>query len=467
MKKKKNYDQLANQILELVGGRENITFFAHCMTRLRFNVKDKGLVNIEQIENLEDLVGCQWSGDQFQIIVGDAVNSVYDVICVIGGFQVESVVDENLDGQKSEKLTLKQIPNRIIETLSACMSPLLPLLIAVGLFSALYSIIGPSCLNLVSEDSDFYQLFYNVAQAGIFFLPVAVTITASKRFGCNTMSVLLIIFVTLYPSFTTILMGGNFTVFSIPVTPTMYSGQIIPAILICWIMSYVERIFKRILPEVLKTTLLSVITVIIMLPISLCILAPAGYFIGTGISNVLIGAYNIAGPLGTALVGLCWMPLIVGGMHMPLGMLASVTFIAQGVEYTVLPISLATVFLAATANVAVLLKTKSKKEKELSVSGLVSILLGGVVEPSLYGIYLKHKKVLVSYLIGHMVAGFIIGLLQVGYYVPTASNFLSILGYLGPEMSNLINAVIAIVVGAIVVFILIMILGIDDKKKLS
>lgn len=467
MKNKKNYDQLAAQVLELMGGKDNITFFAHCMTRLRFNVKDKGLVKEKEIDSLEGLVGCQWNGEQFQIIVGDTVNSVYDAVCKKGGFLAEKAVDEDPDSSGKEKLTLKQVPNRVIETLSACMTPILPLLLTVGLLCAVYSIIGPSCLNLVSAESDIYRLLFYVSQAGLYFLPISVTITASKKFGCNTMYALMITFAMLYPDFSAVIAEGNFTIYGIPVYPTTYSGQILQAILICWIMSYVEGFFKKVLPEVLKTTFLGILTLLVMLPVSFCLLAPAGYIVGDGISKFLVGVYNFAGPLGTALVGLCWVPLIIAGMHMPLGMFAGITLITTGVESTVMPVTLALIGVAPAVNAAVFLKTKDKKEKELSVSGLVSILLGGVVEPSLYGIYLKHKKVLVSCLAGHAAAGFMMGLLHVSVYVPTSSNFLAMIGYIGPTADNLIKAIIAILVGMAVAFGMIMVLGVEDKKKVN
>ncbi len=465
MKNKKNYEQLAGQILTLVGGKDNITFFAHCMTRLRFNVKDKGLVKEEEIDQLEGLAGCQWTGEQFQVIIGDAVNSVYEAVCQLGGFQQEEAIDENLDGVKKEKFSVKQIPGRIIEVLSACMTPILPLLLTVGLLCSIYSVIGPGCLNLVSAESDIYRLLYNVAQAGLFFLPVSVTLSASKKFGCNTMYALMIIFAMMYPDFSAILSAGGFTVYGIPVYPTSYSGQVFQAILICWVMSYVEKGFKKILPEFLKTSFLGLLVVLVMLPISLCLLAPAGYVLGTGIADILMWIHGVAGPVGTALVGATWMLLIVVGMHMPLGMVAGITLMTTGMEGTVLPVTMGTAFLAAAVNVAVLLKTKAKKEKELAASGLISILLGGIVEPSLYGIYLKHKKVLISYIIGHTVMGFLIGLLHVYVYVPTGSNFLAILSYLGADSGNLIRAILSIAAGCAVIIALIMIFGVEDKKK--
>lgn len=463
--KKKNYDQLADRILELMGNKENITFFAHCMTRLRFNVKDKGLVKEDEIDKLEELAGCLWSGEQFQIIVGDAVNSVYDAVCKKGGFQEEEAIDEELDGAVNEKLTFKQVPIRVVETLAGCMMPILPLLLTAGLIAAVNSIIGPDCLNLVTEESDIYRLLFNVYQAALYFLPVSVTITASKKFGCNTMYALMIVFAMMYPDFVAIISEGGFRIYGIPVYPSSYSGQILQGILICWFMSYVERFFKKILPEFLKTTLLGILTVLVMLPISFCLLAPAGYFIGDVICKFLVAVYNVAGPLGTALVGLCWMPLIIAGMHLPLGTLAGIAMYTVGTESVVLPTTMALAFLSATMNVGILIKTKDKKEKELCVSGLVSILLGGIVEPSLYGIYLKHKRVFPILLLGHTVTGFMMGLLHVSVNVPSTSNFLAILAYLGADMGNLVRAVIAILIGMAVIFGLIMVLGVDDKKK--
>lgn len=464
MSKNKKYEQLAEDIINLVGGKENIKFFTHCITRLRFVVKDRGLVDIDRLNKL-DIAGCQWAGDQLQVIVGTSVGSVYDIICEKTGMEKKDRIDDDFENKNKEKLSIKKIPGMIVTAFSECMTPLVPYIIVIGMFSAIYAVIGPSGLSLVAEDSDVYQLCYSVAQAGFYFLPMAVAYSGSKRFGANPMLALMLAALMLYPNFIELVQGGDFTAFGIPVTAATYSGQVVPMILATWIMSYIERGLKKYMPEFLKTVLLGTLVILIMLPITLCVLAPFGYLLGEGLSSVLLSLYEIAGPLATAIIGAVWLLIIIPGMHSTLGTVALMTLISEGSEYIVLPVIFAMCFIAAAANLGVIVKTKDRKERELSIAGLVPILLGGVVEPSLYGIYIKRKKVFLSIAVGHAVTGLIMGILHVGVFAFSSSNFLAFMGYLAGGTSNMISAAIAIVAGCITTFALVLILGVESKKS--
>ena len=180
---KKNYEEMSKQILELTGGNNNITQLTHCVTRLRFNVRDKSLVQVKEIENIKGVMGTQWSGEQFQIIIGGEVGEVYKVICQLGGFQEEAGIDENLDADLKKDHSIKGLFLTLMDTISSILAPVIPAIVACGLLQGiLYSL---QSMNLIDATTDTYTFFYNCSTAAFYFLPVLVAYSAGKRFKCN------------------------------------------------------------------------------------------------------------------------------------------------------------------------------------------------------------------------------------------------------------------------------------------
>ena len=166
---KKNYEEVSKKILELVGGVENISKFTHCATRLRFTVKDKDLVNEEEIKKIDMVIGARWTGEQLQIIIGNAVGDVYSTICRISGLKEEAAIDENLDAHVTKKLTIKGVFNNIVAYISGSAYLMITLLAGVSIFATLNGVLGPNFLNLYSADSDIYILFDFMYNAVFYF----------------------------------------------------------------------------------------------------------------------------------------------------------------------------------------------------------------------------------------------------------------------------------------------------------
>lgn len=461
---KKNYEDLAKKVLELVGGEENVTFFTHCMTRLRFNVKDKGLVDVDALDNVDGFAGALWAGDQLQIIVGTAVNSVYDSIIKISNLKSNEGVEEQLDEVK-EPFSLKKLPKNIIDSLAGCMTQLVPYLIVIGMFSAVYSLIGPSGFSLVGEKNNVYQLFYWVAQAGFYFMPIAVAYAASKKFGCNQLMALFLAAVLLYPDLMTVIQAGKFTCWRIPVSKFTFSNQVLPMILACWTMAYVEKLVNKFMPEVLKTVLSHTVVMIIMLPITMCLFAPLGTWLGDILSIVFNGLYNLNAPIALAVFGFIYVVTIIPGMHQVVALGAFMDFMAKGVNYSLFPVTFIIAFFTTVANIAIVIRTKDTKLKEIATAGAISSIIGGVTEPTIYTILLKYKKVMLAVMTGMGVSGFLMGIFHVGVYAFSSSNFLAILGFVAGGTSNLIHALISLIVGLVITFIMVLVFGYDSSVR--
>ena len=160
---KKNYDGLARQILQFVGTRENVTHVFHCITRLRFEVKDKDLVEIEKLKEMPEVIGAQWSGDQLQIIIGNTVGEVYQALCSLGGFEAMAQINENLDGRKKFSL------NTLFETLSACIVPVIPAMCGSGLIKGI--LIALTTYGLIDTSTGLYIVLNAIGDATFYYLP--------------------------------------------------------------------------------------------------------------------------------------------------------------------------------------------------------------------------------------------------------------------------------------------------------
>ena len=291
------YEAIAPQILELVGGKDNIRSFAHCMTRLRFNVKDKGLVDADKIGKLPGCMGTQWAGDQLQVIIGQAVDKAYDAICAAGGLQKEAAVAEDLDSDKKKKFSL----TTVCEAISGCIVPLIPLFMASGLIKVV--LVMANLIGILPADSSTYTVLGYAADAALYFMPILIGYTAAKKFGADPSLAMGLCALLVYPNLMTALGGETpVTIFGLPVYNATYTNMMFPSIMVVFVMSYVERFFKKYVPEILRVMLVPLGTFLVMLPLSLCLVAPAGVFLGNGITWLVETIYNNIGFLGRCAV---------------------------------------------------------------------------------------------------------------------------------------------------------------------
>lgn len=461
------YETIASSILELVGGKENVTNAFHCMTRLRLSLKDPAAADEERIKSVPGVLGIyRPSENELQIIIGTEVKDVYQSFLGLTGLAETEQIPENPDLPKEkQKVTAKSVLNAIVDTFSACMNPLVPMFVLVGTFNVIAALIGPSFLNLVAEDSALYTNFYNVGQTVIYFLPVLMAYPAAKHFKCNHYISLVLACCLLYPGFTEALEAGGYTVFGIPAVNAAYSSSVLPIILIVWVQSYVEKLADRLSPKSMKVILFPFLTVAIMLPLSFCVLGPLGTLIGTWLANLIVGLRNVAGPLETMLVG-AFVPFMTAfGIGRPIFFMCMSMLFADGVEYAYMPLAMVlTNFLAMGVSLGFAVKSRGEN-RQLGVTSFVACCLGGVSEPTWFGILLPNKKTWLPAIIGGAAGGLYLGIMNVGYYQFGPSNILSVIGFISSEVpSNFIHGCISSGIGFAVTFVMMMILFRGEKE---
>lgn len=458
--------KIAEDVLAKVGGKENVSSVSHCMTRLRFNLNDTSIVNEEDVKKVDGVIGVVNSGGQFQVIIGQNVSKVYDEICAIGEFEKIAAVDENLDAPK-EKLTVKGFFNGILNGIAGCMTPLIPLLCVAGLLKMIPVIFGPNMLGLMAEESDLYVLFTFLGDTGFYFLPVFLGYTGAKKFGCTPILGMLLGAMLIHPTFVELASteGATFSVYGIPCTLENYSSTVVPIILGTWCMGYVERFFKKYIPDALSTVFTPFLTIIIMIPLTFCFFGPVGYWLGNGVGAVLDGIHNIAGPIGFALVSALWSFLLMTGMHLVLLVPSFVRIAESGYDNFVLAASAITGFATYGVLLGGFIKAKKSKTKAEIGSYFVANVLGGVGEPALYGFILKYKKPIIAQVVAGFAGGLVGGIAGVAcYQLVPVMNFLNFLCFAGGNGANIIWAAIACAVAVVVGCVVTIVLGFDEEE---
>ncbi len=483
-KTEKNFAQIAARIIELVGGKDNIAHAGHCMTRLRITPKDTSLVNIDEIKKI-GVIGAQMVGDQVQVIIGNDIDEVYDAFVKASGVEREAVIDENLDPELTKKKGIKEILGSIFPAIVSCVFPILPALLACGLLQAIMMLLIN--LHVVTADSPTVATFTWVYNVAYYFLPVLVAYAASRRFNVKAAMAILMGLILVYPDFVELCKqgvgatipnpGGPPTIipgtgnagylFGIPIHPATYSNTIIPAILIVFVMSYVEKFLNKVIPKIVRFIFVPLLELVIMLPLALLVLAPIGAILSEAFAGLLIGLFN--SPFGKILIPIfcaIYPYIVITGLHFNLMAVA----MAIGGRYGKNPITHPAGFLfqytQAAACLAVALKAKNAERKSLAFSCAFSDAIPGISEPGMYGVTFKYKTPLYGAMIGSAVGGIVCTVLNVGSYAGGPPNIFTFPVFINPQthsMADLRGMIIAIAVGAVVTFVATMMLYKDEE----
>ena len=460
MAKKERYEELANTVPGLIGGVENIIFFTHCVTRLRFNVKDKSLVKLDEIEKINGVVGCQWSGEQLQIIIGQAVGDAYKLICEKTGLASQNSIDENLDNNKVKK---KFSLNAVFDSISGCITPLIPVLIGAGFIKIIVLLCEQ--FGILAAGDPTHTVLTFVGDAGFYFLPVMVGATAAKKFGANLGLGMLMGAILIHPTLiSSVAEGVSLNVYGIPVYAASYTSTIFPIILIVWVMAPIEKFFAKISPDSLRSITEPLFTLIVMIPLALCVLGPIGAFLGTYLSEAIIWLYNTTGFFGVAVLSAVFPWLVMTGMHSALTPYALNSFATVGYEPIVLTANIISNINQGAASLAVALKTKEKNLKSTAASCGITAVVGGVTEPAMFGINLKLKQPMYAAMIGSFAGAAVAGFGKAYAMVLTGSGGLfAIPAYISDNVSNVIWMVAGMAIGFIVTFVITLFLYKEEK----
>lgn len=402
----KNFDEMAAKIIDLVGGAENVSYFTHCITRLRFNLKDRGLPNVDEIKKIPGVLGAQWSGEQFQVIIGNDVTDVYDAACKIGHFETAKAVNENLDAPKEKK---KWSINVLFETLSGCMVPVLPALCAAdvikGILVMLTTYLG------MSTESGLYTLLNTVSDVAFYFMPFLVAYSAAKKFNTNPVMAILIAGIYLHP-YINGLAGSELNVLGIIMHILNYSSTVFPMIISVWIMSYLYNFIDKHIPKALRFVLTPSLTVLIMAPICLGIVGPIGYYIGYYLATFVSNLFYLNPFIGGLILGVIRPFVLLTGMQTTFTPIIMNNLTTLGYDF-IWPVHSAFAMCCCGMSIGAYLRARRSKdeiaaERENFLSAFISGF-AGVSEPALYGNAFRFKSQLVALIISGGIVGALVG----------------------------------------------------------
>ncbi len=400
------YDGLARIIIQNVGGKGNVLSLTHCVTRLRFRLKDESKANTDVLKQTDGVVTVIQSGGQYQVVIGNHVADVYDVVMSIGKFQTEGGTEDtgaSGDGKK------QNIGAMLIDTLSGVFTPILPLLCAAGIIKGLLGL-AVFLLGNSFKDSGIYMLLYSIGDGFFYFLPFMLAYSASKKFKLDfftgmTLAAALVYAEVKFPAIAggdadpiKVLFSGSFMETSVYKTfagiPIMwpkagYGSSVIPIVFSVWFGAKVEKIWKNVIPDIVKSFMVPLLTLLIVAPLSFLIIGPIATWLSNGIGAACQLVYNINPALASALVAFIWQILVIFGLHWGL-----VPIMLNNYQTLHFDRFISANFVASFAQTAVVLaifmKTRDKKLKSMAFPAFVSGVCG-VTEPAIYGITLPKK----------------------------------------------------------------------------
>lgn len=396
-----NHD-VAQRILEEVGGKENISSLTHCFTRLRFVLKDKSKANKEVISNLEGVIQVVEASGQFQIVLGNKVEKIYDELMPMVG-ELEETNNDN-----GEKIG---IGTKILNTVAAIFTPTVPAIAASGMLKGILAVAALIGLNMYGVDIKTYNTYIilNAASDALFyFMPIILARSAAKVFKTNDYIAMILGATLCYPAIVDLMTGENpVTLFGIGITQANYVSSVVPIIIAVFVLAYVEGFVKKIMPEVLKVIMVPTLSLLVMVPATLMIFGPIGIYFGNvvnwayyyimGLSPILLGAF----------IGGIWCVLVIFGAHraiIPIG----INDVAKTGRQNLLAFAGAANFYQAGAALGVFLKTKNKNLKTVAASATVTALFG-ITEPAIYGANLRLKKPMIYAVISGALGGALMG----------------------------------------------------------
>lgn len=444
------YLDLATDILNYMGGASNIKKVWHCATRLRFNVKDNNKVNQKELEKLKGIIQVVYGHEQWQLVIGTQVADVYDQLINMKEIKDSKNLIKEKEAKNKERTGFLGLLNKFISFISSLFMPFLNAICGAGVLKGVLALC--TTMKWLKETSGTYVLLNAAADSLFYFLPIFIAFNAAKQLKVDRFVSVTIAGALLYPQITT-LATKNITIkfLGIPVIPMSYSSSVIPIILSIWLLSYLEPMLKRLIPDSLKYVFVALIELVIMVPLTLIVVGPIGSTISSALANSIMTIYNHASLFAGLLIGGLWQVIVMFGFHwmiLPLIM----SNIAKLGQDPIFPIACAAVMSQAGAALGVFLKAKDNKTKQISGSACIAAIFG-ITEPTLYGVTLKYKKPFYIAISCSALGGIVIGLSNVEAHAFAFPSILSIPTYLGHGfVGEIIGLLISFVGAAILTY---------------
>ncbi|HDT7476023.1 TPA: PTS glucose transporter subunit IIA [Enterococcus faecium] len=455
------YQELARKIVENVGGKENINGLTHCITRLRFKLKNEEKANDEILKNMDGIVTVMRAGGQYQVVIGNHVPVVFEEVIKAGNL----TFDEAVSTEKMRPFDM------LIDGISGCFQPFLAILAAGGMIRGLTAFLV--FLGAFDRGSGTFVMFDNIGDSVFQFMPVIIGLTAARKFKVNEFVGMLLGAALMNPSLslealsgaaeaplTTIFSGTIFeapiyqTVFGIPWIARNYASSVIPIIFIVLLASQIQKPIKKLVPEMIANFFVPFFTVLITMPLGFLLVGPVFTFT----TDILMAGFETLLALSPviygAIVGFFWQILVMFGLHWAIVPMGLMQFSVNGWQNIMTPVAVVS-FGQTAALTALYFKLRNPKDKAIAIPAIVSGIVG-ITEPAIYGFTLPRKKIFIFTCVGGALGGAYSGLMNLTSWNQGGLGIFTIPNYIRPDgdLTDVINVLIGIAIAMVVSFTL-------------
>lgn len=443
----KDYTELAQDIVAHVGGKDNIAKLVHCVTRLRFTLKDESKADDDYLKQRDGIVTVVKAGGQYQVVIGNHVPDVYAAVLKVAGISGDGGVDVD-EGDVPKGNLLDQS----ISLVSGIFQPMLGVLCASGMIKGLVAILAACGV----KDTAGVYIILNAAGDGLFqSLPIVLTITSAKRFKMEPFTAMALAFALVYPNIAASFAKGSVDFLGIPVVfpASSYLQTVLPIILTVWVGAKLEHFFKKIVPDVVKVFLVPFCVLLITVPLAFLAIGPVMNYASDLVGLIFTSLYKVSPILYGLILGGAWQVLVMFGLHWGLVPLVFLE-LSKGHQSVILGASFTICFAQAGSLLNIMIRTKEKKVRELAIPAFISAHFG-VTEPAIYGITLPMRTPFIMTCISGAITGAYLGLFDVKMYVWGGMGLFAIPSfYSSANAMNAVHFVIAMALNLVIGFVL-------------
>ena len=448
---KEDYGQLAKEVVEAVGGKENIISVTNCMTRLRFVLKDDSVPDKEQVGAIKGVKGVMNQGGQYQVIIGTHVSEVVKFVKKEAGVSEDGKADVNKEDYHIVKKD--SLWNRFFKVISGCIMPMIGPMIAGGILKGILTTAG-----VLTNTDGTYLVLYAAADALLYFMPIIVGFTCGKVFDCNPYTTATIGAALVYPSLiSAIAAEGGITFLHIPISTTTYANTLFPIILASFVASKIEKLAKKILPQIIQLMMVPTVVLAIVVPLSYLVIGPVMQYVSNGLSTIVCGIFAFSPILGGLLFGAFWQMIVLLGLQAAFIPVLMNNLLTQGSDPINAVLGL-TVWALAGVALGYSLRNKNPEKRSAGFGSMASALCG-VTEPAIYSIAVPNMKLFACAWVGGGIAGAILGGLGGKLYAMAGDGLFRIPAMINPNGLDVsfygfvACAVLAFAVSAVLAFI--------------
>ena len=459
MRSSTDYQQLAAQILPLVGGKENIIRVYHCQTRLRFTLADESKADDKALEALDGVRKVLRSGGVYQVVIGTDVADLFAVLEPMCGSGEAKAAPADAPAEKKGPVTV------VIDFVSGTFQPIIPALSGAGMLKALMALLV--LFGAIDSTSQTYAIFNFFADAVFYFLPIMIAFCEAQKLQCNPILAAAVAGIMMHPNWAAMVTAGDPVRFFevIPFSLVNYSGTVIPVILVVLVQARVEKLLNRYIPKSVNLVFVPMLTFLIMGTLAMSVLGPIGNILG-GYLSIFFNFLSVNASWAPAvLIGAFLPPMVMFGLHNGVAPLGVMQMADLGYDSIFGPGCVCSNIAQGTAALVVALRTGDVKLRQVATSGGITALMG-ITEPVLYGVNLPKKYPLIAAMIGGGCGGLYAGLTHTHRFATGSSGLPAVLLYIGDNsMTCFINIIIALVISAAVTAAVTWVLSMKFEKK--